>query len=314
MKSIIKRTRFYVLLIIVLMLCGCGNNQPINSYSLDSGTLPAISSSTVSRNDSSNDSNSETDYDTVSSSFTPVSTEEAGLPGNESITQQQETGDDVIVQTPYCELVVPGEFYRMTEYRVSGDNPCTISFWSKKDGTQLFSIVFDSKAPYLLGTLMQEDRNVVVYAELPDVSYENQNYQELSRLQEDGINSILSHLIADTDFVLNEVVEYNATFSISTEVVTLRYPLKWKDEVDVKVSQQKAEFYCGEYHLFDISFVKCDGILIGRCRDIPIYVIPYDLDTFSLSEETSLKLSEMQEDVNTLIECVLEEPGVEPAA
>ena len=215
---------------------------------------------------------------------------------------------DVVIKTPYCDLVVTGEFAENVKDVVSAKNPYTISFRMKSDDTELFSIVFGGEGEDLLGTLISEKENTVIYAAFNDFDSEDENYETYCMYQE-GFNTIIEHLISDNDFVANEIIEWEdtGTFNIKTPVVTMKYPSKWKDKVTIEVVEDSVKFSCNGEKLFDLYFVECDGYLLGMYKDTPIYIVDYSLDKAKYSEEQYLELCAMQEDVNVILYALMED-------
>ncbi len=101
-------------------------------------------------------------------------------------------------------------------------------------------------------------------------------------------------------------------FEIETPYVTLNYPAKWKNEVDIKHidgDNYSVEFYKvndgdESIHLFDIVFGGESGDFIGSVvngnNTTDIYVVSYSIDN-TISNEEYVIVSEMLEDVNYII-------------
>ena len=81
---------------------------------------------------------------------------------------------------------------------------------------------------------------------------------------------------------------------IPTDLVTLSYPERWKDKVEIKVEGKKVSFVNGDTPLFDLCFEECDGYLLGTYDGTPIYIIEYPVET---EEQIA-----MQQDVNVIID------------
>lgn len=162
---------------------------------------------------------------------------------------------------------------------------------------KLFDFLFNSTEGHVLGTIIGDKANTVV--SVKDYPLEKET-EELIEMQQD-LNVIYRHLTKDYEFVMNEVVgkDDDATFDIETSVVTLKYPAKWKDKVQVKTYDKVVSFSAGDTKLFDLRFEKCDGFLLGTYKDTPIYIIDYPID--------GDELMAMQADVNVILEHLQED-------
>ncbi len=89
------------------------------------------------------------------------------------------------------------------------------------------------------------------------------------------------------------------TFEIKTSVVSLRFPTKWKDIVDIKTNENTVSFSIGDTKVFDVVFKTCEGNLLGEYNGTPIYIISYPVNT---SEQAN-----MQEDINVILENLLKD-------
>ena len=221
-----------------------------------------------------------------------------------------ETDENTItVKTPYADLKIPASFDGKVENEVTSKNPYTVTFSSAEDGTELFSVVFNGDGDVLLGTIIGEKENTVVYMNLPELNKKDKNYELYAQLQEKSY-VITTYLKEDYEFLLNVAQERedNATFDIKTDIVTLQYPTRWKDKVTIDVSADNVAFSCGDTKLFDISFVKTDdGFLLGKYKETPIYLITYELKSDKFSEEEFAQLNEMQEDYSVILDNLVDD-------
>ena len=79
----------------------------------------------------------------------------------------------------------------------------------------------------------------------------------------------------------------------------LKYPEKWKDQVSVVVSDDRAAFSCGDVQLFDIVFNSSEGKVLGTIRgekNTVVSVVDYTL------EQADENLMEMAMDVNVILQ------------
>lgn len=211
-------------------------------------------------------------------------------------TEKAKLTDEVTrIKTPYAEICVPKSFENNVKNTVTKQSPYTISFTSAKDNTLLFEVVFNGKGSVLMGTIVGEDGNTVLYMNVPTLKKDSENFNENLAYQQ-GVNTITNHLQEDYDFKLNEevVAENNQTFDIETSVTTFKYPVKWKDKVTVKTEADKVSFSAGETPIFELRFKAGEGYRLGDYKSTPIYIVDYPVK----SEEQIA----MQKDINVLID------------
>lgn len=229
---------------------------------------------------------------------------------SENNTQDTTTEPEktIAVQTPYGDLQVPGSYEGVVEAVVKNEDPYTLTFQVKDDGTELYTLYFGQETADLIGTLLLDQKNVVLYADFAELNENAESYLEYAGYQQ-GINTIVAHLVDSGKFVMNEVViiEDTTTFDIKTGVVTLKYPNKWKDKVTVDVTEDVVKFsYKGE-KLFDLVFKECEGYLLGTYDNTPIYIISYTYDESGYSEEEKMELRGMENDVNVILQHLMED-------
>ena len=210
------------------------------------------------------------------------------------------SGKFSVIKTPYADLSLPVSVAKNMEFKLDGEAPYKVTFYSKKDKTKLYSILFGGQGDLLLGTIPGEIENTVLYVDISKLDEASENFESNAALQE-SINNIIEKLVSDYDFVVNETVisQNNETFDIKTSVVTLKYPLKWKNKVDIKATDKKVEFSYYKTKLFDLVFSPGEGYLLGTYKETPIYVINYPV--------TTDEQSAMQEDVNVILENLLKD-------
>lgn len=225
--------------------------------------------------------------------------------GNNSTVKENETVSDnnTKISTPYTDLEIKKTTLKNISYEVTSENPYTLTFKTKKDGTELFSFVFDGTGDNLIGTITGKDKNIVVYMNVFDLDSNSENYEEYSSYQM-AMNDIANSLLDNKNFVSGEVIEYedNSTFDIKTNIVTLKYPNKWKNKVNIDVSDEAVIFTFKDTKLFDIYFKDIEnGSKIGTYDKTPIFVISYLPDDNRLSEEEMNEYTEMQYDINEIV-------------
>lgn len=219
-----------------------------------------------------------------------------------SNTETTEKKETMSVETKYCTLQVPKDFDGNVEWNIDEESD-SVEFKTIDGDIDLFGINFNKEDGDLLGTLVLEEENVVLYADFAEIDSEDSKYKELAGYQE-GINTIIDGLTSDYDFRVDEIVDLNEgkTFDIETSIATFKYPLKWQDEVKIDVQDNKVTFATEEEKLFDLEFGKSEGFLLGTYDGTEIHVVTYEIDRDKYSENKYMKLSGMQNDVNVIVE------------
>ena len=123
-----------------------------------------------------------------------------------------------VLATPSIALTVPGEFYANTVREIIDDDPYTLLFSSKKDGTKLFSLVFNGRGDTLLGTVIGEKKNTVIYVNTYPLDSKSRNYEENSAYQK-NLNDIVNAIASDYRYLAGEEI-----YSASSEVVDIQTP------------------------------------------------------------------------------------------
>ena len=224
--------------------------------------------------------------------------EEAGAP-----TESKPEGEDfVTISTPYADLRLPASFDKAVSHEETGNEPYVITFKSRTDETELFSIIFNGTGEYLVGTLMGEEKNTVVHANTNDLDQNDQNY-ESNLFYQEQLYLILGYLAEDYNLVPEEAIddEDPMDFEIQTSLVTLYYPSRWKEKVEIEVLDNGVKFSAAGTPLFDLMFEECDGYLLGTYQETPIYMVEYPVET----EEQAA----MQAGVNTILQHLSEDPN-----
>lgn len=224
--------------------------------------------------------------------------EEAGAP-----TESKPEGEDfVTISTPYADLRLPASFDKAVSHEETGNEPYVITFKSRTDETELFSIIFNGTGEYLVGTLMGEEKNTVIHANTNDLDQNDQNY-ESNLFYQEQLYLILGYLAEDYNLVPEEAIddEDPTDFEIQTSLVTLYYPSRWKEKVEIEVLDNGVKFSAAGTPLFDLMFEECDGYMLGSYEGTPIYMVEYPVET----EEQAA----MQAGVNTILQHLTEDPS-----
>lgn len=227
------------------------------------------------------------------------------------IAQAVEKGEPIVVSTPYADLKVPEVFQDNVMHEVICTEPYTLSFKMSADSTELFSVIFGWEGDILLGTLLEEDNNTVVYANIPELDSENERYTEY-QIYQDGINTILNNLEADYNFAVNLIVEPedNETFTIEAGGMTLYYPARWQDTIETAVTDNGVSFSGNGVKLFDLSFTESENaIFFGTYQQTPIYIVSYEIDETQYTEAEYGTLRMMQEDIDVILDRLMSDPN-----
>ncbi len=127
----------------------------------------------------------------------------------------------------------------------------------------------------------------------------------------DGTNS--SSTAAEDETVIGKIDETEDMMKIDTKYGTLKFPAKWKDEVDVSISED--EPYTVSFvtkgtdkEIFSLHFGGGEGYLLGTLplngENIEVFVEDAELDAKSKDFD---KLCEIQEDVNVILNRLTED-------
>ena len=172
-------------------------------------------------------------------------------------------------------------------------------------------MIFGGKGDILLGTLLEEEGNTVVYANIPEVDSENEHCAEY-QIYQDGINTILNNLKADYNFAVNLIVEPKNKETVAVEAggITFYYPAKWQDAVQTEVADNGVSFSSNGVEFFDLSFVDSESaIFFGTYQQTQIYIITYEIDETQYTEDEYDALRMMQEDIDVIVDHLISDPN-----
>ncbi len=210
---------------------------------------------------------------------------------------------DIRVETPYTDIVVPEIYKDAVENEVVSEDPYTLLFKTKDDGTELYSVVFGDSGDFLLGTL---DDGTSVYINVYDLDSSSGDYDSNAMYQE-GLYGVLENLCQNSSFKINNALNTDEmlTFGIKTDVVTLKYPRKWKNKVKVDVDGDTVRFSCSETELFDFCFFEVEnGTLIGTYKNNPIYIVNYEVENdeyLQMVEDLNVIIKNLMKDENFVV-------------
>ena len=208
------------------------------------------------------------------------------------------------IETDYCDLKYPVEWKEKVKTNIeSKDNEYIVHFLS--DDTDLFDLLFNCGSGDVLGTLLLDGENVVIRVSFAELNPKVPSYDDYVKMQA-GVEVILSNLSSDYDFIAGEEYSYDkdSVYEIKTDVVSLYYPLQWKDIVTVKQSDDVVSFVCDDIKLFDIFFNEAvDGAsLMGTYDGTDIFLLTYDIEQDQLSDYSYNSLCAMQESVDVILD------------
>lgn len=233
----------------------------------------------------------------------PTQTE--ALPGTEAVpdtetptAEPEPVYEPMVISTEYADLKYPGKWADRVTVKTEGN---AVRFSS--GSVSLFDILFNGTEGVVLGTIQGEDRNTVVRMINYAIPADAADYDACCGMQED-VNFIMEALKNDYDFVAGKEVlkEDDSVFEIRTGVISLYYPNKWKDVVDVSVEDDAVRFSCGETPLFSVLFGQSEGSVLGSCNGTSVSITFDELDESGFSSEEFDRLCAMQEDVNVVIQ------------
>ena len=194
------------------------------------------------------------------------------------------------IKTDYLTLKYPKEWEE--KLTVNSDADTTQFFCGD---VHLFDINFSGSVGTLIGTAVQDSGNVVVYAKSYPVDEQEENRDELLKMQED-INYLIDSLSQDYHFYSGEVVsdEDTAAYEVNTAVGKLYYPKKWKSKVTFQDSENEVTLLAGDTQIFKLTLGGEKGTLLGQYNGKDLRLI--------LFKVTDAENIAMQEDVNCIIQ------------
>lgn len=290
--------RFMILLAAVIclaVLTACDNANKPNSENASASDTAGIPIPTPISGQSTEDGGTRTTTDSID---TPTSDLQSG---NETDSQSFYS-----IETPFAVLRAPAEFETEVKTDVLSQKPYVLAF-STKDDVALFQIHVNEETNDLLGTLKTEKGTDVLYASFAKIDVNDEQYEQYTKYQL-GISTIIENLTKDYGFLANELPADSKTdtFDIETSVVTLKYPLKWKDLVNIEVTDSAVHFTYQDEKLFDMVFFEAENTdgayLLGTYDETPIYIVSYSVDESSFSEEELSNYNAMQANVNVILE------------
>lgn len=230
-------------------------------------------------------------------------------------TQAVENGENpvMVYKTKYCDLKYPSKWADKVSVTIDDSDVYTVKF-SMGDDTPVFDLTFNASSGNLIGTLIGEDENVVIRIKDYDMSEDDERYNDFCGAAED-VNVIIENLIADYSFAAGEEVikEDNSVFEVRTSLVTMYYPTKWQDKVDIDITDDSVKFKSSEDKLFDLNFDSDEGYLLGKYDGVTISIVSYDINSEGMSEDRYYQLCAMQEDVNVILQHLMDDEKFEIA-
>ena len=235
------------------------------------------------------------------------------LIGLTQCSSNDNTDDNTVVKTKYCDLKYPDEWVDRVKVEIDESDIYTVKFMMKDD-TPIFDLIFNCDTGYLLGTIEGEKENTVIRIKNYTMAQDDSRYNDFCLIEE-GINVITENLSKDYSFAEGKEIlkGEGATFEIETRLVPLRYPIKWKNMVTIEVSDTSVKFSCKEHKLFDLLFGSDEGYTLGAYNGETISIVTYDIDKTAVSEELYLQLCTMKDDVNVILLHLMEDESFKTA-
>ena len=121
-----------------------------------------------------------------------------------SVEQQIQEEEALKIETKYCDLYYPKKWENNLSIKIKDEDNYLVTFIGQvKDGkeNELFSIAFNGKEGYKIGTLISDNDEIDVFlisAELPE-NLESDKQEILSGMQED-VNYLLKMLEKEKNF------------------------------------------------------------------------------------------------------------------
>ena len=252
--------------------------------------------------------------------------------GGDGVTQPTtaptQPSEDVLIETPYGNILFPGRYAPYLLLERSEEPELTLSFVARMESgkTQpLFDLRFGQPIEPAIGQVVTQDGVAVgvyrtVYKPTLDGSWTLRETTLLSEMQE-LVDDLVDQLeLVDLDTPVPDVQEGEVV--IETPYCKLYFPERWKEELRITVDKTKGyevvfSGFIGEHEamkLFAVNFGggeetgKLAHTLMTE-NDVPLQVY---LRTFSLNMEgwsavDTATAKAMQEDVNYLLGKLMEE-------
>lgn len=213
--------------------------------------------------------------------------------GSEKKNQENGEKDEpvFVTETPYGDVVFPQE-WEETVTIAAEEEPYTLRF--SAGDTSLFDLLF-----------VEEQGETKVKITTYELNEQLENYEDCCQMQED-VNVILDHLKLPYEFIGTQAGE-EATFEIATDLVTLHYPERWKDQISVETAEDGVNFLYGDTPVFDVMFGGEEGFLLGTYRDTEIRAVVYDPDPDDMPESEYDAICQMQEDINVILQHLMKD-------
>lgn len=247
--------------------------------------------------------------------------------GTEQVTQPStNTSGDLVIQTPYGDLVFPGQWaqYLKTEQNDGADYG--INFHAKLESGKeqlLFTLEFgEAKAPAVGQVRLENGQAFGVYVFAagftPDETWDADEVNIVRAMQE-ALNDVLNCLKMEPLGTPEPDVEGDELV-IDTPYGKLYYPGKWKEET--KITIDESDGYEVVFHgavgghdfqpLFAVNFGGSKGTVVHTLtleNDIPMQVrlrtFPLSMEEWSAMDQAMMRA--MQEDLNHLLAKLREE-------
>lgn len=191
----------------------------------------------------------------------------------QSIIVTDPDAPDVEIETPYCTLYYPGAWGKYLKVQQFEGTDYTVSFVAKlenKNSLELFSLIFNPYEENAAAMILQPTgEQIFVHVEICqytlDGSWTQEEINAVNSMRE-ALNDVMQKLPRDG--------EDQGEMTIETPYCPLYYPARWKQYLDVRVSEgssYRMDFYGvlndHEQLLFTLDFGGTEGIHAASLPD-----------------------------------------------
>lgn len=242
------------------------------------------------------------------------------------------TQQDIVVHTPYADLIYPGKWAPYIKTEILEDDGYTVSFaacFESNSPLALFDITFAGTGGDAVGFVAKDAGEPVrvsiqSYELGQDVLQDPEAEWHYIEMRED-LNYILQHLELK-ELVQEETAQkVREDFTVETPYGVLSCQSAWGQDLFAEVLEGHVctvTFFgkmteTDAIPLFSIIYGGDSGRFLGELEEgtVPVYLQYYGLPADgSMPQETMNKLYAMQEEVNRVIQSLKEIPGFKPAA
>lgn len=241
-------------------------------------------------------------------------------------TDPSQTAEDLVIETPYRDLVFPGEYAAFLKVERTENPDLVLDFYATFDSgksQKLYSIGFGEPIEPAIGQIATADGVVVgvyvaSYEFEPDGTWPVREANTVTAMQETMSVVLEGMKIVDLDTPMPEVQGDEVV--IETPHAKLYMPGKWAEELTVTIDQ--TDGYELIFHgtinehepmaLFAVSFGGSEGTVVHTlytendvAYDVRLRTFPLEMEGWSSVDQATARA--MQEDLNYLLGKLREE-------